>query len=978
MRFTFICSIFNTSVEYLDILLKSLVSQTNSNYKILLLDNGSNKKESIDCYKKYLKSDYIRLLHSRKNLGIIGGMKLMLDAVDTEYYIPVDSDDVVSKDAIKIFDKYASLHPSCVSFYSDEDKITDDSKPFMRYFKPNYDPVLLAHSCYIAHLCCYKVDTAKELDFYSDPQCEGCHDWDSHLRLISNNIDSIHIPICLYTWRIHQGSTSGNINSKKYISDSHLAVLTKFANTYSDDIIVSQSYYFNGAYDWCFKQKHISAGSINNEKVKPIEISISSENNLIHSDDTHSQPNIVLDKNNIDSFMIDLKLLPGDTLCLVKYDHHKFIETDWLSYSLPLFSLFKDIGCMSGSLLQNGCIIDGPRVFGFGSGIGSPYKNRTAEDLGYFAQLKKPHSCDSLPSNSFLIKASILKETILNYKVMIESEAGFLPIFCSLQAQKLRMRSVINPFMDTELIKFNNYQNSHKAEELLSVFFWRTNYHLLMNPSRNSYYPRGLSLDSLTPFIPALNKNRQRHLFAAYESSVHSSMQRSVEQHIISQITYDSYISTERIGFSFITTIYPKTNYQYLNELIESVFDAGFQAGLDEWIVVMHGAKKNYAEFEKYVSLLTQSGICILFVEKDLCIMEAMKTALIETSNKYIIPLDSDDLITKNSLNLVSLFIEKNDFPDLLYSDEDMLINGCFANTYKRQNFDPYLTTDSSVIWHLCIIKRSFALEQSIYSNNNATWCHDYNTLVLAYQSRCQIIHIPFILYAWRQHGLSSSNQNETNQVSQKRSYDSVVAVQETILTSLNQGEDKFEVVSYPDSRGSLEPYITIDKESLNNYSTQFRSDVSLLVFPVINKRINYIFSDSRLSSIPEESHNELARLIAIHGPKIIVSGRILDHENIIVSSHPWGLVDGTLFFHLDGKEKGWAGSYQLYQKVHKVSRGNHTFFGVSSLLINKVPNNCLTSIANLYTYLLLNEGISMVYSPLFTGIARNSSGIDQ
>ena len=68
---------------------------------------------------------------------------------------------------------------------------------------------------------------ALQLGAYTDKQAEGSHDWDTFTALPARRPHAAHIPEVLYSWRMHQASTSSNIHSKPFVYDSQRRVLTK-------------------------------------------------------------------------------------------------------------------------------------------------------------------------------------------------------------------------------------------------------------------------------------------------------------------------------------------------------------------------------------------------------------------------------------------------------------------------------------------------------------------------------------------------------------------------------------------------------------------------------------------------------------------------------------------------------------------------------------------------------------------------------
>src|SRR5205814_6306051 len=96
--------------------------------------------------------------------------------------------------------------------------------------------------------------------------------------------------------------------------------------------------------------------------------------------------------------------------------------------------------------------------------------------------------------------------------------------------------------------------------------------------------------------------------------------------------------------------------------------------------------------------------------------------------------------------------------PDLVFSDEDMLIGGRPGNPYFRPGWDPILNLATSYVWHIAALKRATVLAVGCFTDPDAEYCHDWDTAMRLWQSGARCHHVPRILYHWRQHSASTSN----------------------------------------------------------------------------------------------------------------------------------------------------------------------------------------------------------------------------
>ena len=117
----------------------------------MILDNGCQNSEML-AYLATLKQRYswVNVTQSRK-CRIIGGLRLCLEAASGRYVLPVDSDDWLYPDCLQVVTWHIREKGFPALLYTDEDKAIG-AHAVQPYFKPDFDPVLLLNSAYIAHL----------------------------------------------------------------------------------------------------------------------------------------------------------------------------------------------------------------------------------------------------------------------------------------------------------------------------------------------------------------------------------------------------------------------------------------------------------------------------------------------------------------------------------------------------------------------------------------------------------------------------------------------------------------------------------------------------------------------------------------------------------------------------------------------------------------------------------------------------------
>jgi glycosyltransferase involved in cell wall biosynthesis len=151
--------------------------------------------------------------------------------------------------------------------------------------------------------------------------------------------------------------------------------------------------------------------------------------------------------------------------------------------------------------------------------------------------------------------------------------------------------------------------------------------------------------------------------------------------------------------------------------------------------------------------------IKILFREKRGHISASTNSAISVATGEYIAFLDHDDKLAENALFWIVDAINRRPDAVLIYSDEDKLDE-------KGRRLDPYFKCDwnydlflsQNFIAHLAVYRSSLVIELG-GCRQSYDGSQDYD-LVLRCIERLrgeQIVHIPRILYHWRQHSHSTA-----------------------------------------------------------------------------------------------------------------------------------------------------------------------------------------------------------------------------
>jgi glycosyltransferase involved in cell wall biosynthesis len=136
-------------------------------------------------------------------------------------------------------------------------------------------------------------------------------------------------------------------------------------------------------------------------------------------------------------------------------------------------------------------------------------------------------------------------------------------------------------------------------------------------------------------------------------------------------------------------------------------------------------------------------------------IAAATNSALSLATGSFVALLDHDDLLAPNALYEVAVRIADQPKTDLLYSDEDRIDEaGRRSTPYFKPDWDPDLMLGQNLVNHLGVYRRSLVERLGGFRvGMEGSQDYDLALRVLAETSPDRTVHIPRVLYHWRQGG---------------------------------------------------------------------------------------------------------------------------------------------------------------------------------------------------------------------------------
>jgi glycosyltransferase involved in cell wall biosynthesis len=414
----------------------------------VILDNGCSRPALRNFLAKLAQIRWVKLLRVDQNVGIVRGLRLCLEQASGRYVLPVDADDELFNDTLRVSASFLSREDYPAIVYTDEDKITGRRRHHP-YLKPDWDPVLFVNSAYIAHLSIVNRDIALAVGAYTDPATEGSADWDLFVRFVLAGYTPSHLPEVLYSWRIHASSTADHSANKTSIRDSQKAVLGRFlaAQPVRQKFEIQESPLSVGGTDWHFVRLHIEP-----RKIVSILLSHTGEaREAVEIEPLRDHPESVAYRISIGSDLSTIAALVRKTAGTNELVHLQSEDVhvegaDWPWEAIGLIELHPETVMVGGRIrTSKGLILSAGGYFGFGGACGCPHKGRRSGESGYFTQIWKQRSVSAVSSQFSVLKAGFLLD------VLSAAPAGaslvFLGAWAGAHALRTGGRVVYSPFL---------------------------------------------------------------------------------------------------------------------------------------------------------------------------------------------------------------------------------------------------------------------------------------------------------------------------------------------------------------------------------------------------------------------------------------------------------------------------------------------------------------------------------------------------
>jgi glycosyltransferase involved in cell wall biosynthesis/SAM-dependent methyltransferase len=977
--------VWNTDPAQLEELAQSVLGQdAGTGFEWIVVDNGTTRGDTRACLARLAEHPAVRLHRSDQNVGIIAGSRLCLERASNPYVVPVDHDDLLTPDAVRVLSHALERAGYPAFAYSDEDKLEGHS---LRdpYFKPDWDPVLFVNSCYTSHLCAINRGIALELEAYTDQEVEGSPDWDTFTRLYVAGHVPLHIPEVLYSWRMHAESTAGNIHSKPYVFAAHRKVLGRVlaAATDAANYDLQPSPLFSGTPDWWIRRAHRDPWPITTVIVTAHDVEMPVD--LLRSDFPHEVLRIHSSEGPARLQEIAVRCAESGRLVHLLWSGTMIDEQEWPWEAMTHFELFPDTVMIGGRVHDGRRIRMAGRYFGFGSGCDSPDRGRLLDDPGYFAQMWKQHSVSAISIQHCVVRAEFLREALGSLTTTGIALAGLGP-WLGAAAMKAGRRVVYSPFFSAS----TGIDVDDEVSEVERAAF-RSAHRELIPEVR--YLSPSLGLSPSTAYRPATEEIRHAELDAA--STLPSYADWTTAEAMARAVAYVD--AVDHPTFSFLTTLYSGTQADLLRQTARSLFEQ--TRPFAEWVILIHGPVPPAVE-GAVSEWAADARVRVLRKDENVGIVGGLKLCLQEASSEYVVPMDADDTLTTDALQVLGAEI-RSSHPDLIYSDEDTLREGIAESPFFRPDFDRVLNAENSYVWHLCAFRRDEALRLGVYTDANAEFCHDWDTICRFTRGGGQVTHANHVLYHWRAHTASHSNsggQHPGSLASTKfilhrtideQAYPSLYRVvpfpifrgaEEWCIQRLPVHPPSVDLVVLGTSRTSaVVQECGFPFQAVHDHETDGAEWSTRLLKALDTGSEFIVVVGDDCEGLDQSGIWEAVKQFEMHPDVAVVSGRILNARDVVVASGNVPDNLGRLLSPFEGLEKTDPGPFAMALKAHCILCPADGLFVARSAFLARAlerlpPGLDLTSLGCWLGANAIAGRMKIAYSPLLQGRTRDQA----
>ncbi len=213
---------------------------------------------------------------------------------------------------------------------------------------------------------------------------------------------------------------------------------------------------------------------------------------------------------------------------------------------------------------------------------------------------------------------------------------------------------------------------------------------------------------------------------------------------------------------SVVVPLY-KTPKEFLDRLVDSVKAQTYA----NWELVLSDGSGENSPLTEALEALTASDerIRVVYTGRQLRIVPNTNAAIEAAAGEFIAFADHDDELAPDALFEVVKALNRNPEGEFIYTDEDKtdVTSLEFFEPHMKPDFNIDLLRTVNYISHLSVVKRTL-LDKAGYLREEYEGAQDYDLILRCVEQTDHILHVPKVLYHWRTHSASTSDNPESKE----------------------------------------------------------------------------------------------------------------------------------------------------------------------------------------------------------------------
>ena len=230
VKFSVIVPLYNTPMNFLRQMIKSLELQTYKNWEVCLADGSDENHLNVKkfCLKKAFNDSRFKYKKLTENMGISENTNECIKMATGDFIALFDHDDIL--DPTALFEYAKEIENGADFIYCDEDKFNKfGGKLFDEHHKPEFAIDNLRANNYICHFTVFKKELLDVCGMFRK-EFDGSQDHDMILRLTEKAKKIVRIPKILYHWRVSKVSVALDPYAKPYTIEAGINAVSEHLN----------------------------------------------------------------------------------------------------------------------------------------------------------------------------------------------------------------------------------------------------------------------------------------------------------------------------------------------------------------------------------------------------------------------------------------------------------------------------------------------------------------------------------------------------------------------------------------------------------------------------------------------------------------------------------------------------------------------------------------------------------------------------